>query len=228
MQIRQMLCLIVTCSLISCSSSNEQNKQQANPQQDLIESSEAEIKKNILFFGNSLTAGQGLDSQDDAFPALIQHKIDSLDLPYQVINAGLSGETSAGGNERIDWILKQPVDIFVLELGANDGLRGVSTETTYQNLESIIKKVKAKYPTSKLVLAGMLVPPSMGATYEKQFRELFPKLAKAHQMSLIPFLLEDVAGDARLNQRDGIHPTASGQKIVADNVWKVLEPLLDQ
>jgi len=228
MQIRQILSLIVTFSLVGCGSSDQQNEQQASQHEDLAETPEAPAKKNILFFGNSLTAGQGLDSQNDAFPALIQAKIDSLNLPYHVINAGLSGETSAGGNERVDWILKQPIDVFVLELGANDGLRGVDPETTYQNLSSIIKKVKAKHPAATLILAGMLVPPSMGVTYEKQFRDLFPKLAEEHRMALIPFLLEEVAGESSLNQSDGIHPTAAGQKIIANTVWKVLEPLLNQ
>lgn len=185
-----------------------------------------EQRKNILFFGNSLTAGYGLNDQQLAFPALIQQKIDSLELPYNCINAGLSGETSAGGNERIDWLLKQPVSIFVLELGANDGLRGIAPESTYKNLNHIVEKVKAAYPECQLVLAGMMVPPSMGSAYFNDFQAIFPTLAQAHDMALIPFLLDKVAGIEALNQGDGVHPTEEGQKIVAENVWQVLQSLL--
>lgn len=183
--------------------------------------------KTILFFGNSLTAGYGLEPAQ-AFPALIQQKIDSLGLPYKAVNAGVSGETSAGGNSRIDWILKQPVDVFVLELGANDGLRGVPVAETRKNLQSIIDKVKAKYPEAQLVLAGMQVPPNMGATYAAEFKALFPELAQKNGMTLIPFLLEGVGGEASLNQQDGIHPTAEGAHILARNVWQYLRPLLQK
>lgn len=181
--------------------------------------------KTILFFGNSLTAGYGLEPAQ-AFPALIQQKIDSLGLPYKAVNAGVSGETSAGGNSRIDWILKQPVDVFVLELGANDGLRGIPVTETKKNLQSIINKVKAKYPKARLVLAGMQVPPNMGASYTAAFRDMFPELAQKNGMTLIPFLLEGVGGEASLNQQDGIHPTAEGARIVAQNIWQYLGPLL--
>ncbi len=182
-------------------------------------------KKNILFFGTSLTAGYGLDPTE-AFPALIQNRIDSLNLPYNVINGGLSGETSAGGKGRIDWLLKQPIDIFVLELGANDGLRGLPVKQTIKNLQDIIDAVKAKYPNVKLVLAGMQMPPSMGARYTNDFKNIFPDLAKKNNMALIPFLLDKVGGIPKLNQEDGIHPTAEGDKILAENVWVVLKPLL--
>jgi acyl-CoA thioesterase-1 len=183
--------------------------------------------KTILFFGNSLTAGYGLDPTQ-AFTVLIQAKIDSLQLPYKVVNAGVSGETSAGGSGRIDWILKQPVDVFVLELGANDGLRGVPVAETRRNLQSIIDKVKAKYPQAKLVLAGMQIPPNMGQEYATKFRDMFPYLASKNNMTLIPFLLEGVGGVRELNQPDGIHPTAEGEKIVAKNVWEVLEGVLEK
>lgn len=181
--------------------------------------------KTIVFFGNSLTAGYGLTPQQ-AFPALIQNKIDSLGLPYHVINAGVSGETSSGGGARIDWILKQPLDVFVLELGANDGLRGIPLSQTRQSLQSIIDKVKTKYPSAKLVLAGMQIPPNMGASYTAEFKNLYPELAAKNNMALIPFLLEGVGGEAKLNQEDGIHPSAEGAKIVAENIWKVLQALL--
>ena len=178
--------------------------------------------KTILFFGNSLTAGYGVDPSE-AFPALIQNKIDSLKLNYKVINAGVSGETSAGGNSRVNWILRQPVDVFVLELGGNDGLRGIPLTETKKNLQSIIDKVKAKYPNAKLVLAGMQIPPNMGQQYATEYKNIYPALAAKNQITLIPFLLQGVGGDAKLNQHDGIHPTAEGHKIVAENVWKVLK-----
>jgi acyl-CoA thioesterase I len=181
--------------------------------------------KTILFFGDSLTAGYGV-SLNQAFPALIGRRIDSLHLPYQVVNAGLSGETSAGGRSRISWILKQPISIFVLELGANDGLRGIPLAGTTANLQAIIDSVKAHYPNARIVLAGMQIPPNMGVDYGTAFRNLFPKLATANHAALIPFLLDHVGGIPQLNQGDGIHPTAAGHKIVAENVWQVLAPLL--
>jgi acyl-CoA thioesterase-1 len=181
--------------------------------------------RNIVFFGNSLTAGYGLDPRE-AFPALIQNKLDSLGLKYSVINAGLSGETTSGGDSRVDWVLNQKPDVFILELGANDGLRGIPLDETRANLQSIIDKVRKKNPEVKIVLAGMQIPPNMGPEYTSEFRTIFPDLAKANGIALIPFLLDGVAGNPDLNQRDGIHPTAEGQLIVASNVWSVLEPLL--
>lgn len=193
------------------------NTQTANPQTGT---------KTILFFGNSLSAGYGL-TPAEAFPALIQHKIDSMNLPYKVINGGVSGETTAGGNQRIDFVLKQqPVDIFVLELGGNDGLRGMPLSETKKNLQAIIDKVKAKYPNAKLVLAGMQIPPNMGADYASGFKEIYPALAQKNNMTLIPFLLEGVGGEVTLNQQDGIHPTAEGHEIVAENVWRELKGIL--
>jgi acyl-CoA thioesterase-1 len=182
-------------------------------------------KKTILFFGNSLTAGYGLNPEE-AFPALIGHRLDSLHLPYKVINAGVSGETSAGGKNRIGWILRQRVDIFVLELGANDGLRGIPVTATTANLQSIIDSVRKRYPTVRIILAGMQIPPTMGNTYAADFRAAFRQLAEKNKASLIPFLLQGVGGIPELNQSDGIHPTARGDKIVAENVWRVLKPLL--
>ncbi|MBK5193042.1 MAG: arylesterase [Flavobacteriaceae bacterium] len=179
----------------------------------------------ILFFGTSLTAGMGLDP-NDAYPAVIQEKLDSLDLPYQVVNAGLSGETTASGRNRIGWVLNQEVDIFVLELGANDGLRGIPLDETRKNLQAIIDTVGSKNPETKIILAGMQIPPNMGQEYTSEFRNIFPELAKKNNIRLIPFLLEDVAGNPELNQQDGIHPTAEGQKILAENVWEVLEPVV--
>jgi acyl-CoA thioesterase-1 len=143
-----------------------------------------------------------------------------------VINAGLSGETSAAGKSRIDWLLKQKIDVFVLELGANDGLRGIAVAETTKNLQAIIDAVKAKYPEVKMVMAGMQVPPNMGSTYANDFKAIFPKLATANNMVLIPFLLDKVGGVPELNQPDGIHPTAEGDKILAENVWVKLKDIL--
>jgi acyl-CoA thioesterase-1 len=181
----------------------------------------------ILFFGNSLTAGYGLDPSE-AFSSVIERKLDSLGLAYQVVNAGLSGETTASGNTRLDWVLeRQPVDVFVLELGANDGLRGISPEETRRNLNAMIDKVQETYPEAQIILSGMMVPPNMGPEYASEFQKIFPEIAASQDVALIPFLLEDVAGEPELNLPDGIHPTAEGHRIVADNVWEVLYPLLD-
>lgn len=177
--------------------------------------------KVILFFGNSLTAGMGLDP-NEAFPALIQEKVDSLQLAYKVVNAGLSGETTASGKNRLDWVLNSDIDIFVLELGANDGLRGISLEETRRNLQEIIDVVKQKNPNTTIILAGMQIPPNMGQDYTSEFKDIFPDLAKKNKIGLIPFLLEDVAGNPELNQPDGIHPTAEGQKIIANNIWPII------
>jgi acyl-CoA thioesterase I len=181
--------------------------------------------KTILFFGDSLTAGYGL-SAENAFPALIEKELNKSQKRVRVINGGLSGETSAGGLSRIDWVLKQPVDIFVLELGANDGLRGLPLDQTRKNLQGIIDKVKAKNPKVKFVLAGMMVPPNMGKAYSDEFKEIFPALAKKNNATLMPFLLEGVGGDEKLNQADGIHPNEAGHKIVAKNLGAILSKLL--
>lgn len=181
--------------------------------------------KTIIFFGNSLTAGYGLNP-DEAFTALIGRRLDSLHLPWKVINAGVSGETSAGGLTRVSWILRRKVDIFVLELGANDGLRGIPLNSTRDNLQAIIDTVRKKNPSTKIILAGMQIPPNMGDTYARQFRDLYPELAKKNNLTLIPFLLQNVGGIQALNQPDGIHPNGAGEKIVTETVWKALQPLL--
>jgi acyl-CoA thioesterase-1 len=182
--------------------------------------------KTVLFFGDSLTAGYGLDDQSEAFPGVVQNKIDAANLHYKVVNAGVSGETSAGGKARINWILKQKLDVFVLELGANDGLRGIPVSETIENLQYIIDAVKAKYPKAKLVMLGMQVPPNMGRVYAYSFKTIFPQLAAKNNMALVPFLLKGVGGIPSLNQKDGIHPTAEGAKIVGDNVWDVMQDVL--
>jgi len=183
--------------------------------------------KVIVFFGDSLTAGFGLD-RAQAFPALIQEKIKERGWNFQVVNAGVSGETTAGGLRRVEWILQRPIDVFVLALGGNDGLRGLPVEQAKQNLQAIIDRVRDKYPSARIVLAGMRIPPNLGREYVTQFREMFPELAKKNRVTLIPFLLEGVGGVPSLNLPDGIHPAPAGQKIVAENVWKVLESVLEE
>lgn len=226
--LRKRLMGLFVLSLLVISCGNRQSKNNTDKTLDSTDQKKPEVateRKNILFFGTSLTAGYGLDPTE-AYPALIQNRIDSLKMPYNVINGGLSGETSAGGKARIDWLLKQRVDVFVLELGANDGLRGLPVAQTAKNLQAIIDRVKAKYPDAEMVLAGMQVPPNMGAKYAADFKNMYPELAKKNQMALIPFLLDKVGGVPKLNQADGIHPTAEGDKILAENVWVVLKGLL--
>jgi acyl-CoA thioesterase-1 len=155
-----------------------------------------------------------------------QAKMDSLDLDYTVINLGLSGETSAGGKSRIDWVLNQDIDIFLLELGANDGLRGVPLSETRSNLQAIIDAVASKNPKAKIILAGMELPPNMGQEYTSEFRKIFAELAQKNDVTFIPFILKNVGGIAELNQADGIHPTAEGHKRIAHTVWEVLEPMV--
>lgn len=212
----------------ACGQRTENNTEQKLTDEAQIQNDNvAGDEKVILFFGNSLTAGMGLEASE-AFPALIQNRLDSLGYDYKVVNAGLSGETTASGKNRLDWVLKQQVGIFVLELGANDGLRGVAIEETRKNLQDIINAVKTKNPDTKIVLAGMQIPPNMGQEYTTGFRSLFLELAEKNDLALIPFLLEGVAGDPKLNQNDGIHPTAEGYKIVTDNVWMVLEDVVEK
>lgn len=182
-------------------------------------------EKVVLFLGDSLSAGFGLDVTQ-AFPSLVQGKIEQEKLPFKVVNAGLSGETTAGGLRRIDWLFKQKIDVLVIELGGNDGLRGIEPSETEKNLQGIINKMREKNPDARIVLAGMQAPPNMGKTYTEKFRALFPALAKKNSIELIPFLLEGVAGNPRLNLPDGIHPTAEGHQIVAETIWKTLNPIL--
>jgi len=183
-------------------------------------------RARILFFGDSLTAGYGLDP-GQAYPALIQEKIDAAGLPAEVRVGAVSGDTSAGGLRRIDWMLRRPVDLFILALGANDGLRGVSISDTEKNLQGIIDRVRARYPEARIVIAGMRLPPSMGAEYTEAFAALFPRLAAANEAALIPFLLEGVGGVKELNLPDRIHPNAKGHEKLTENVWAILEPLLE-
>jgi acyl-CoA thioesterase-1 len=179
----------------------------------------------VLCFGTSLTAGAGL-APEAAFPALLQRKVDSAGLGFRVVNAGVSGETAAAGLRRIDWLLQQPVAVLLLELGANDALRGQDLADAKRNLQEIIDRTRARNPGVRVVIAGMEAPPNLGRRYTREFRDVFGALASENRAALIPFLLEGVAGHAELNQADGIHPTAAGTRIVADRVWTTLEPVL--
>ncbi len=181
---------------------------------------------NVLIIGDSITAGYGLQTEQ-AFPAILQDKVDELGWDFTIVDGGLSGDTSAGGLRRINWLLKQPVDVFILELGGNDGLRGTSPEATEQNLQGIIDRVKEKNPDAKIILAGMQIPPNLGQEYTAKFRDIFPTLAERNDALLIPFILEGVGGVSSLMQADGIHPTAEGHQKVAENVWEVLGPVLE-
>ena len=227
MRILLMFCyflLLITSA--SCRETNDKKTSNSNESMEAVDSLQTASKdKVILCFGNSLTAGMGLNVEE-AFPAVIQHKVDSLGLSYKVINAGLSGETTASGKNRVGWILNQEVDIFVLELGANDGLRGIALNETKNNLQAIIDVVREKNPDARIILTGMQMPPNLGEDYTEEFKTIFPELAEKNKIELIPFLLENVAGIPELNQGDGIHPTIEGQKILAENVWMVLKDLL--
>lgn len=183
-------------------------------------------RKLIVFFGDSITAGYGINIES-AFPALIQEKLNEQGDDFEVVNAGLSGETTAGGLQRIDWVLRTGPDIFVLELGGNDGLRGLSLDQTRQNLKGMISKIREASSSTKIILAGMKIPPNLGQNYTEEFSQLFSEIAKSEKVELIPFLLENVGGEKKLNLSDGIHPNEAGHKIVAETVWAYLKPLIN-
>ncbi len=224
MKLKGILALsVLALSLFACKSETPKNVSNVAPQDQ--NQAVTVVRKNIVFFGNSLTAAYQL-SPEQGFTALLQLRIDSLELPYTCVNAGLSGETTADGVNRIEWVLQQPVDIFVLELGGNDALRGLPITESKKNLQLMLDKLKAKYPNCKIIIAGMLAPPNLGVAYTDAFRDMYPELAKKNGASLIPFLLDRVGGIPSLNLPDGIHPNPEGQKIVKENVWKVLKPML--
>ena len=185
----------------------------------------AAVRPVVLCVGTSLTAGYGLDP-DDAWPALLQVKVDAAGLPHRVVNAGVSGETSAGAVRRMDWLLRQPVAVFVLETGANDMLRGQDADATRANVDAILARARKQEPPPRLVVLGMRAAPNLGAAYGQRFSSIYPDLARQHEAVLVPFILEGVAGIPRLNQADGVHPTPEGQKILAETVWRSLEPVL--
>lgn len=224
---RRLVAVFAILCLFGCQNTETSGETTAqNTPESTVDSKKLERSRSILFFGNSITAGYQMNP-DDAFPALIQKRLDSLGYTsYKVSNSGISGETSGDGLARIAWTLKQPVDIFFLELGGNDGLRGMSLAETKENLYNILEEVKKAYPQSKLIVAGMEIPPNMGPQYSQEFRDLFPYLAERFDAVLIPFLLENVAAEPELNLDDGIHPNEAGHKIVANTVWKFLQPLL--
>ncbi|MCH7403597.1 arylesterase [Belliella kenyensis] len=206
--------------MLSCSSKSSEEKSNERFTNELTSTSAEQ--KIILFFGNSLSAGYGID-EEESFPGLVASEIDSLKLPYKVINGGLSGETTASGLSRLDWFLEDEPYIFVLELGGNDGLRGISLSESKKNLKSIIQLVRSKYPETHIILAGMQIPPNMGREYTEEFRQMYPQIAQDEKVTLIPFLLEGVAGNPDLNLPDGIHPTAEGHKIIFQNIWPYIE-----
>jgi acyl-CoA thioesterase-1 len=181
--------------------------------------------RRVVILGDSIAAGFGIDPED-AYPALLQKKVEADGLRFKVINAGLSGDTTAGGLRRIDWLLRQPLDVLVIELGGNDGLRGIPVTETRANLQGIIDRARKKYPEAKIVIAGMKMPANMGETYNSEFGKTFSEIAKKNDAPLIPFLLEGVGGNPELNQPDRIHPTPAGHKIVTETVWRTLGPLL--
>ena len=187
------------------------------------EGQNAEVK-TILFFGDSITAGLGVD-KDQAFPALIQDRIDSLGMKYEVINGGLSGETSAGGLRRIDWVLQRKIDVMILELGGNDGLRGIDLSSTKENLQQIIDKVESTYPEVQIILAGMQVPPNLGQEYTRQFQEIYPSLAEKNDLPLIPTIMNKLGGSEQFMQSDGLHPTSKGHELIAETIWDKLKPI---
>ena len=191
----------------------------------LLKAADAPARRTVVVLGDSVAAGYGVDPSE-AFPALLQKKAESAGLPFTIINAGVSGDTTAGGLRRMDWLLKRPADVLLLELGGNDGLRGLAVPQTRSNLVAIIGKFRAKAPTAAVVIAGMQVPTNMGADYAQAFRAVFPEVAKEQNAALVPFLLEGVGGIAELNLADQIHPTPRGHEIIASNVWVVLEPVL--
>lgn len=179
-------------------------------------------RPTVVFLGTSLTAGLGLEPEE-AFPALLQERIDSAGLPFQVVNAGLSGETSAGALRRTEWLLRQPIDVLVLETGANDGLRGLNIDSTKANIQSIISRLLAAKPAARIMLVQMEAPPNLGTGYTSRFRAMYRDLARDNGITLLPFLLDGVAGDRAFNQNDGIHPNLEGSRRVAANLWPALE-----
>jgi acyl-CoA thioesterase-1 len=220
--IRKILFCVAGALALACGREDGQSTVRSPGEQD---SASEPAAPAVLFLGTSLTAGMGL-SPDQAYPALIQAKIDSAGLGFRVVNAGVSGETTAGGLRRIDWLLRQPVAVLVLELGANDMLRGQDIEAMRGNLQEIIDRARVAHPDVRIVIAGMQAAPNLGEAYGSEFAAVFVELAEANEAELVPFLLEDVAGLPELNQPDGNHPTAAGQAIVAETVWAVLEPVL--
>lgn len=210
---------MLAASLLSCHSpqDNPPAKEQSPP---------PPTRPVIVFLGTSLTAGYGVDPAL-AYPALIEARLEREGFDYRVVNAGVSGETSAGALRRIDWLLRQPVKVLVVETGANDGLRGQDPENTRANIQAIIDHARTVVPPPRILLLGMQAPPNLGSVYADHFRDVYPQLARANGIPLVPFLLARVAGIPSLNQADGIHPTPEGHAILAQTVWTGIRPLLE-
>ncbi|TGM59344.1 arylesterase [Leptospira vanthielii] len=206
--------------LFSCGNSSDQTSKNSSESQNLNET------KRIIYFGDSLTAGYGLLDYEDAWPHVLTKRINAEGYSYKMTNAGVSGDTTSGGLGRLEWVLAEKPSIFVLELGANDMLRGISPTVTKENLRSMIRQIKSQYPNTKILLVGMYATPNMGKKYASAFNSLYPELAKEEAVPLVPFILEKVASIRKLNQKDGIHPTDVGHKLVADTVYPYLKPLL--
>ena len=185
----------------------------------------AAAKRRLVVLGDSLAAGYGVD-RGEGWPERVGARIQKAGLPFDVVNAGVSGDTTAGGLRRLDWVLRQPVDVLVIELGGNDGLRGIAPAATRSNLVAMVRRTRARWPSSTVVVAGMQMPPSMGADHAESFRKVFPEVAREEKTELIPHLLEGVGGVPDLNQEDLIHPTPAGHEVVASNAWVTLEPVL--
>lgn len=219
------LVLIVLFS--GCSAENSQNTDTvaSSPTPEAASEAPQEGSIRILYLGDSITAGYGL-GEEYAFPQLVNDMAVEAGIPVVTVNAGISGDTSTGGLNRLDWLLQQEFDVLVLELGGNDGLRGIDLSLTKANLDQIIQKTIEKWPNTQVIVAGMMVPPNLGHEYTQEFASMFPAIAEKHDAHLIPFILEGVGGVRSLNQSDGIHPTAEGHRILAQNVWTVLEPVL--
>ncbi|PSQ81867.1 MAG: arylesterase [Bacteroidetes bacterium QS_8_68_15] len=234
-----LLSLIAAAGVVGCRSGETSSGSSSAPPADSSAQAAADAAPNdrrraaaesltVVVFGNSLAAGYGLASEDQAFPALLEQKADSAGLPAgDIVAAGNSGETTAGGRRRIDWILRrEELDVLVLELGGNDALRGLPPDSARANLRAIIRKTRAEFPDVRVVLTGMKAPPNMGSAYRNRFARIYPQLAEETGAALVPFLLKGVGGRPALNQPDGIHPNAEGHRRLAANVWTVLEPLL--
>jgi acyl-CoA thioesterase-1 len=219
------LALVSPTANVACRGARPEPTPSPSPSASASAARGSDDRPVILFAGTSLTAGLGLDPSE-AYPALVQEKLDAAGLRYRVVNAGVSGETSAGARRRIEWLLRQPVAVLVLETGANDGLRGQDPDATRANIQAILDAARRQAPPPRLVLASMEALPNYGEAYRRRFRAIYPELAKANDATLLPFLLEGVAGEPGLNQPDGIHPTAQGHAKIAENVWKTLRPIL--
>ena len=239
---RRIIIAVLTLTLTSCGPTSEDVPRatdepatgvgMAAPERDATpvdaaRADRAEDSATVLFVGTSLTAGYGVGAEQ-AYPAVLQQMIDSAGLPYRVVNAGISGETSAGGLRRIDWSLQQPTDVLVVELGANDALRGLDPAAMRSNLDGILARARELHPAVAIVILGMEAPPNLGADYGMRFRSVFADLARQYDAALVPFLLDGVAADPALNLEDGIHPNAAGHRVLARTVWAVLGPVLTE